>query len=192
MTELLQPLRHACAKHPDNALAYLRGHASLSGKHVWHLLGIDRIVTYCPWCGGDLETLRELGEATIARAASPKTLVSPEQIERGPIRFIMTDIGPFALRSATLHAPRAVRVPLLLCEPNGPGVQLLSFKLGREEQLMAPGIPCELFAIEAVDAEHPDPFPRFEQGTPVTVSVRNTGASPANITVYVLDMADSA
>lgn len=54
-------LRHECC---ENSGKFLRGYPSRTnpGVYGWHLIGVDRYCTHCPWCGGELERARK--EAT--------------------------------------------------------------------------------------------------------------------------------
>lgn len=53
------PELHECC---NDARALLRAYPDRTEpvRYRWHLLGADRYVTYCPWCGAQLEELRRL------------------------------------------------------------------------------------------------------------------------------------
>jgi len=53
------PALHECC---DNARSLLRGYTARGSEtdYRWHLLGCDRYVLYCPWCGVCLEEWRKL------------------------------------------------------------------------------------------------------------------------------------
>lgn len=53
-----QRMTHDCC---PNSIAFLRAYQARSERDRWnwHLLGLDRVAIYCPWCGVELEAWRK-------------------------------------------------------------------------------------------------------------------------------------
>lgn len=114
MTE--QNIRHTCVKHPHNAFNFLRAEPTLAGAYAWHLLGLDRTVEYCPWCGVNLEELRLLqpsAAAQVARALgvlreqpSIEWLSTATPVPSSP-GWIIFPLEPGKTRTEVAHCKRA-------------------------------------------------------------------------------------
>lgn len=78
---------------------------------------------------------------------------------------------------------RAAHVDRLLIVPSAPGAVVQSIQVGDEEQVLAPGVPAELYGASALTDSSPDNFSPIGPGLDLVVTLRNTTAGAITGTI---------
>lgn len=188
-----ESLRHKCGMHPDNAAAFVRGHQTLQGATSWRLLGLDRIVAYCPWCGANLAELHKLlTEKPRQRLGYEAPRMESVPLETFGDVWKSVTVAPNEKRSLPVYvAHRRCDLHILARSPRA-GALFTSISISRadgtsEEQLVQPdvGVPVEIYAPEMHDARETPPF-ALQPGDTLIVEVHNTTPQPLTVEVMPL------
>ena len=124
---------------------------------------------------------------------SQKFLQSSRDTERrAPLGFTEDGTGKnfFTLAAAigsttTMRAKvsRAAHVDRLLIVPSAAGAVVQSIQVGDEEQVLAPGVPAELYGASALTDSNSDNFSPIGPGLDLVVTLRNTTAGAMTGTI---------
>lgn len=155
--------------------------------------------------------LDEVGASTVLKAmrtamsrAAPQhrgtNLPSPsfarsarETARRAPLGFVEDGTG--ALGSFSIAAgpgtqtivrgkvSRVAHVNRILIVPSAPGIVIQSIKVGDEEQMLAQGVPAELYGASALTDTIPDDFSPLQTGIDMVITLVNTTAAPVTGTI---------
>jgi hypothetical protein len=137
--------------------------------------------------------LTEVGAAAMKKAArggqasaSPAFMRSSRETERrAPLGMAEDGTGAnfFTLAAAvgattTMRGKvsRVARVDRFLIIPSLPGAVIESIKVGDEEQVLASGVPVELYGVTALTDSIPDNFSPIGPGLDFIVTLKNTTA----------------
>lgn len=119
---------------------------------------------------------------------------SPETERRAPLGFTEEATGKnFFTLGATIGATttmrakvsRAASIDRMLIVPSDPGAVLDSIRVGDEEQMLASGVPVELYGSEALTDSVPDNFSPIGPGLDLIITLRNTTAAAITGTIGV-------
>lgn len=145
-------------------------------------------------------------KAALAKRASPATQrrgnmsrpanafqqSSRDTERRAPLGFTEDGTGKnfFTLAASigsttTMRAKvsRAAHVDRLLIVPSAPGAVVQSIQVGDEEQVLAPGVPAELYGASALTDSTSDNFSPIGPGLDLVVTLRNTTAGAITGTI---------
>jgi hypothetical protein len=152
--------------------------------------------------GGDLVGMsdEEVGAAVKARMRMGAR-VAPQRVARAPgaptgvpspmfarssrdtLRRAAGGFTQFTLAAAigstntqSMKVSRVAHTDRLLVVPSGAGIVIDSIKVGDEEQLLTPGVPVELYGVNALTDTLPDNFSPLGSGIDLTITLRNTTA----------------
>jgi hypothetical protein len=116
----------------------------------------------------------------------PFQMSSRDTERRAPLGFTEDGTGAnsFTLAAVlgtttTMRAKvsRVAHVDRLLIVPSAPGATIESIKVGDEEQVLASGVPVELYGTTALTDTVPDNFSPIGPGLDFIVTLRNTTAT---------------
>lgn len=117
---------------------------------------------------------------------------SRETDRRAPLGFTEDGTGRnFFTLSASIGATttmrakvsRAAHVDRLLIVPSAPGVVVQSIQVGDEEQVLAPGVPAELYGAAALTDSNSDNFSPIGPGLDLVITLKNTTAGAITGTI---------
>jgi len=113
-----------------------------------------------------------------APPSPPFGMTTRSVLRRAPLGFpsftLAAAIG--ATNTQSSKVSRKYHPDRLLIVPSAAGIVIDSIKIGDEEQLMAPGVPVELYGTLALTDSKPDNFSPVPSGIDVTITLRNTTA----------------
>jgi len=116
-----------------------------------------------------------------------------ETARRAPLGFV--EDGTNALGSFSIAAgpgtttvvrgkvSRVAHVNRLLIVPSAPGIVIGSIKVGDEEQMLAQGVPAELYGASALTDTIADDFSPLQTGIDMIITLINTTAAPVTGTI---------
>lgn len=119
------------------------------------------------------------GRRKARRLQSPRFARSAREVlRRAPLGF-----PQFSLAAAigdtdtqTARTQRKLHPDRLLIIPSAAGIVVDSIKVGDEEQLLASGVPVELYGVNALTDTLPDNFSPVPSSIDVSMTMRNTTA----------------
>ncbi len=105
-------------------------------------------------------------------------VTKPETLRRAPLGFPGFTLGAAigAVDTQSAKVQRKYHPDRLLIIPSAAGIVVDSIKVGDSEQLLATGVPVELYGTNALTDSLPDNFKPVPSGNDVSMTLRNTTA----------------
>jgi hypothetical protein len=147
----------------------------------------------------EVGTLDEVGAAAVTQllkkasaAKNPFSRSERSTQRRAPLGMVEDGTGRnFFSLAATVGAvttmkgkvSRVAHINRLLIVPSLAGVVIASIKVGDEEQLLAPGVPVELYGTSALTDTEPDNFSPLGPALDLAITLQNTVATAITGTI---------